>query len=156
MFIPGCVQGATLCVCVTFVIFTDFESCTRPIYTNPGYMEAGEYGLTCGTCFVASRPEVVVAVAGLLSISWCVLGGVRLLRVFFRFVFVERTRPATNMRHPCLIYLSTSNKARPKEQIEPRPVFACRRKGHFIPGCVLGATISLVCRSVCVSVSLYL
>ena len=37
-------------------------------------MEAGEYGLTRGTCFVARRLEVV-ADAGLLWISWCVLGG---------------------------------------------------------------------------------
>ena len=37
-------------------------------------MEAGEYELTCGMCFVARRLEVV-AVAGLLCTSWCVLGG---------------------------------------------------------------------------------
>ena len=38
-------------VCVTFVVFTDCESSTRPISTNPGSMEAGEYGLTRGMCF---------------------------------------------------------------------------------------------------------
>ena len=37
-------------------------------------MGAGEYGQTRVTCFVARRFEVV-AVAGLLWISWCVLGG---------------------------------------------------------------------------------
>ena len=37
-------------------------------------MEAGEYGLTRGTCCVARSLELV-AVAGLLWISWCVLGG---------------------------------------------------------------------------------
>ena len=62
------------CVRVTFVVFTDCESCTRPIPINPGSMEPGGYGLTRGTCFVARRLEVV-AVAGLLWISWCVLGG---------------------------------------------------------------------------------
>ena len=36
----------SLCVCVTFVVFTDCESCTSPIFTNSGFMEAGEYGLT--------------------------------------------------------------------------------------------------------------
>ena len=41
------------------------ESCTKPISTNTGSMEAGEYGQTLGTCFVARRLEVV-AVAGLL------------------------------------------------------------------------------------------
>ena len=55
------------------MVFTDRENCMRPISTNPGCMEAGEYGLTHGTCFVARRLEVV-AVAGLLWSSWCVLG----------------------------------------------------------------------------------
>ena len=55
----------SVCVCVTFVVFTDCESCTRPLSTNPGSMEACEYGLTRGTSFVARRLEVV-AVAGLL------------------------------------------------------------------------------------------
>ena len=44
------------------------------IPTNPGSIDAGEYGLTRGTCYIASRLEVV-AVAGLLWISLCVLGG---------------------------------------------------------------------------------
>ena len=44
-------------------------------------MEAGEYGLTRGTCLVARRLEVV-AVAGLLWISWCLLGGADFFRVF--------------------------------------------------------------------------
>ena len=59
---------------VTFVVLTDYESCKRPISTNPGSMEASEYGQTRGTCFVARRREVVT-VAGLLWISWCGLGG---------------------------------------------------------------------------------
>ena len=63
--------------------------------------EACEYGLTRGTCFVARRLELV-AVAGLLWISWCVLGagGIRYFVVFFSF---ERTQPAASMRPPCLI-----------------------------------------------------
>ena len=54
-----------------------------PIFTNPGSMEAGGYGLARGTCFVARRLEVV-AVAGLLWISWCVLGAAG----FFSFLFL--------------------------------------------------------------------
>ena len=61
-------------VCVTCFVFTDCESCTRPISTDPESMEAGEYGLARGTRFVA-RYFKVVAVAGLLWLSWCVLGG---------------------------------------------------------------------------------
>ena len=70
--------SVSVSVCVTFVVFADCESCTKPIFTNPGSMEAGEYGLTRGTCFVAHRLEVV-AVAGLLCMQWCVLGGSDLL-----------------------------------------------------------------------------
>ena len=43
-------------------------------------MEAGEYGLTRGTCFVGRRLEVV-AVAGLLS--WCVFWVRRIISCFF-------------------------------------------------------------------------
>ena len=74
----------SVCVCVTFVDFADCESCTRPISTNLGYMEAGEYGPTRGTCFVPCRLEVV-AVAGLLWISWCVFSGVGFFVFFFSF-----------------------------------------------------------------------
>ena len=92
-------------VCVTFVVFTDRESRTRPISINSGSKEAGEYGLTCGTCFVACRLEVV-AVAGLLWIL-----SVLRVRQFF-CLFFERTRRAASMRPPCLIYLSTSSISR--------------------------------------------
>ena len=63
-----------MCVCVTFVVFTDCEGCTRPISTNLVSIEAGENGLTRGTWFLARRLEVV-AVAGLMWVSWCDFGG---------------------------------------------------------------------------------
>ena len=44
-------------------------------------MEAGEYPLTRGTCLIAHRIEVV-AVAGLLWISWCVWGSMGYRGVF--------------------------------------------------------------------------
>ena len=47
-------------------------------------MGAGEHGLTRGTCFVGRRFEVV-AVAGVLWVSSCVLGAVGFR--FFRFDF---------------------------------------------------------------------
>ena len=73
-------------VCVTFIAFTDCERCTRPISTNPGSVEAGEYGLTRGTCFVARRLEVV-EVAGLLWTSWCVLDAAGVFRDIFSTFF---------------------------------------------------------------------
>ena len=77
-------------VCVTFVVFTDCESCTRPICTNPGFMKAGEYGLMRGTCFVACRLELD-AVAELLWMSWCVLGGADFFSADFVSIFFLRT-----------------------------------------------------------------
>ena len=97
---------------IEFVVFTDCESCTRPISTNPGSMEAGVYGQTRGMCLVARRLGVV-AVAGLMWISWCALGGVDfLLFSFFQIFFFERTRPTASMRPPCLIHISTSTGVR--------------------------------------------
>ena len=93
LLVPGCVQGAIIqlvclsaCVYVTFVVFTDCESCTRQISTNSGSMEAREYGLTRRTCFVARRLEVV-AVAGLLWFSWCVFGRADFFSFFFLLFF---------------------------------------------------------------------
>ena len=95
-------------MCLTFVVFTDCESCTRPISTNSVSMEVGGRGRTRGTCFITCRLEVV-AVAGLLCLSWCVFGGSDFLCFFFLvFLFFDRTRPTASMRPPCLIYLSTS------------------------------------------------
>ena len=86
-------------VCVTFIVFTECESCTRPISTNPGSMEAGQNGLTRVTRFLACRLESD-AVAALLWISWCVLGGGVDYSVFlfFEFCFFGRTRPAASTR----------------------------------------------------------
>ena len=77
-------------------------------------MEAGDYGLTRGTCFLARRLELD-AVAGLLWISWCILGGEDFFfRVFFFSIlfFFERTRTTASMKPPCLMYLSTSTGVR--------------------------------------------
>ena len=49
-----CLSVGVICMC-NICGFTDCESCTRPILSNPGPMEAGEYALTYGTCFVARR-----------------------------------------------------------------------------------------------------
>ena len=75
-------------------------------------MAAGEYGKTRRTCFV-SRSLEVIAVAGLLWISWSASGGADFfVFFFFDFFFFERTRPAAIMRTPFLIYLSTSTGVR--------------------------------------------
>ena len=76
-------------------------------------MEAGEYGLTRGAYFVACRLELD-AVAGLLWISWCVVGRAGFFHVFiFSFFFFVGTHTA-GCKHEaasCLIFLSTTNEA---------------------------------------------
>ena len=63
---PVCLSVCvSVSVFVTFVFFNDCESCTRPISTNTGFMEARVYGLTRGTCFLTCGLELD-AVAGLL------------------------------------------------------------------------------------------
>ena len=66
-------------------------------------MEAGEYGLTRVTCFFARRVEVV-AVAGLLWISWCVLGAAG-FRVFFSIFVFLRTHTACRRYEAVLPHL---------------------------------------------------
>ena len=69
------------------LVFTPFQSVPllpRPKTQDaPLSLEAGGYGQTRVTCFVARRLKVV-AVDGLLWISWCVLGGADFFVFFFR------------------------------------------------------------------------
>ena len=64
-------------------------------------MEAGEYGLTRATCFVARHLEVV-AVAGLcvMWISWCVLGGAGFFFVFLPFFFLRTHTACCKCQEP--------------------------------------------------------
>ena len=81
----GCHFLIRLCVhlCVTFVVCTHCENCTRPISTNSGSMDAGEHGLTRGMWVFARRLEVV-AVAGMVWVSWLVLVWARIVVLFMR------------------------------------------------------------------------
>ena len=62
-------------------------------------MEAGEYGLMRGLCFLECRLELD-AVAGLLWISWCDMGEAEFFRAFHEFtfsnLFVDPRQPASN------------------------------------------------------------
>ena len=80
-----------VCLCATFVFFSDCESCTRPISATPGYMEAGQNGGTRETWFVARRLRMV-AVAELLWISRCFgCGGIFAFSMILRFKFEQMT-----------------------------------------------------------------
>ena len=90
LFILGCVQGAILeLICLSVRVSRASVSvcmCKIRRFCRLRELYEVEYGLTRGTCFVARRPEVV-AVAGLLWISWCVLGAAGFR--FFPFFFLQ-------------------------------------------------------------------
>ena len=117
-------------MCVTFVSFTDCERCTRPISTNAGSTEAGKYGLTRGTCFVACRLEAV-AVDGLLWISWCVSGAAG-SRVYFSFSFSSDAHGLMQVRGHLASFTSL---------LVMRPCFAYKAKKRPLPVCVQGANV---------------
>ena len=139
---------------IEFVVFTVCESCTRPISTNPASMEAGEYGLTRGTCFFARRLEVV-AFAGLLRLSWCAPGGVDFFVLFFvsTFFFFERTRPTASTRQPLASFTSLLVMRQGRGSEATEAVFCLYAKKPLHTGVRTGCHyfISLsVCLSVCV------
>ena len=89
--------GMCVRVCdIEFVVFTDCDSCTRPISTNPVSAEAGECGLARERWLSARRLDEV-AFAGLLRLPWCVLGGVDffVLSMGLHFKFFPRSRAAS-------------------------------------------------------------
>ena len=79
-------------------------------------MEVAEHGLTRATCSLARRLDVV-AVTGLLRLSWCVLGGVDFIKKKFPTFFFLRTHTAYCLYEAtsCLIYIYASNEARPRD-----------------------------------------
>ena len=90
-----CIRDSGMCVRVCdieFVFFTDCDSYTRPIFTNPGSMEAGEYGLTWDVFHRApSRGGRGrrVAVDFVVCFGWGVL-----FQFFFQYIFFLRTHTA--------------------------------------------------------------
>ena len=71
---------------------------------------------------------------------------------FFVFFTSKRTGPTASAREPCLMYLSTSNEASPRERSDRGRFLPLGQESLFIPGCVQGTIIYLVCLSVCLSV----
>lgn len=95
----GRLSVVRFCLCVRRGLI-DCETCTRPIYTNPEPTGARELTLTRGTCYVASRLELVtVAVPLRFRGPWCCV-----LRTRQDMLFFERTLPTACVREPCLSY----------------------------------------------------
>ena len=62
-----------------------------------------------------------------MCVSFFVCATIKKLPVISCFFSFERTRPAASMRPPCLVYLSTSNEARPRAPVLHRP----QKKRYF-------------------------
>ena len=109
---------------------------------KPGIYEECEYGLTSGTCFIARRLEVVT-VAGLLWIYFvvCFFSVWWDLVFFFSFLLRSHMVYCKYEATSCLIYLSTSNEARPRERSDRGRFLLLGQKSLFIPGRVQGAII---------------
>ena len=137
--------GVGVRVCdIEFVVFTDCESCTYEAdFHKPGIYGSGRVRVNAWDVVFRAPSRGGrgrrAAVAFALCFGW---GGLFRDYYFSDFFFSERTRPAASMRPPCLIYLSASNEARPRERRD-RGRFLPRgqKKGLFIPGCVQGAII---------------
>ena len=132
-------------MCVTFVVSTECESCTRSIPQTRRLRKRASVGERVG------RVSSDVVSSWTRSPSCCGFRGVfRVGRNFFpcfflRFFFL-RTHTAASMRPPCLIYLSTSNEARPRERSDRGRFLPLSEKSLFISGCVQGVIILMVCR----------
>ena len=130
-------MSVSVCMC-NINIFHYCKRCTRPASTNAGIYGSGRVWANArdvprrmkfrgGRGRGATMDFVVSFRCDRISILFC--------------VFVERTRHATRMRPPCLLYLSTSNEARPRDQSDRGPFFPTGQTRLFIPGCVQGANI---------------
>ena len=99
----------SVCVCATFVVFTDCESCTRSIFHKPGIYGSVRVWANASDVFRRTPSRGVRGRRAAVDFVVCFGRGEFFRVFFFDFFFFERTRPAANMRPPCFIYLSTSN-----------------------------------------------
>ena len=93
----GCISLISLCVSVTFNNSSFLLIARRAVRgrfpQTRDLWKRDSNGLTHGTCFLACRLELD-AVAGLLWISWCVLGGADFFSVFFFSICFLQTHTA--------------------------------------------------------------
>ena len=111
-------------VCVTLDVFTDCESCTKPISTHPGIYGSGRVWTNAWDMFFRAPSRVDRGRRDAVDFVVCFGCGGFFLYFFSCFFFFQRTRPAGSMRPPCLIYISTSNEASPRERSD---------RGRFLP-----------------------
>ena len=90
-------------------------------------MKAGEYGLTRGTRFVARCLEVV-AVAGLMWVSWCACGGARFFLFRFFFFFSSNAHGLLQVRGHLALFTSLLVKRQGRESEAIESVFCLKAK----------------------------
>ena len=104
----GCHYSISLSVsvCVTYAVFTDCGSCTRPISQTREQWKRASVGERVGrvSSHSVSRWSRSPGCCGFRGVFWVRRDFV----FFFSIFFLERTWPAASMRPACLVYLSTS------------------------------------------------
>ena len=126
--------GMSVRVCdIEFVVFTDWDSCTRH---KPGIYGSGRVWANAWDVFFRAPSRGGrgrrAAAAFVVCSGW---GGFFRVFLMFRLLFFfERTRPTASMRPPLasFTYLLV---------IIMRPFLAYRQKIIFIPGCVQGVIV---------------
>ena len=96
----------SVCVCATFIVFTDCERCTRPIAQTYGLWKWARMAHAWDVFRRASsRSDRGCRAAVEIVVSF----GCGVILFLSAFVF-QRIRPAASMRSPCPIYLYIINK----------------------------------------------
>ena len=106
--VPLLKLSVCLSVCVTFVLFTDCESCTRPIFHKPGIYGSGTVGANARDVFPC-MPSRVGGGRRAWDFVVCFGWGGGFFRVHFSSLFFLRTHTACwkHKAASCLMYLST-------------------------------------------------
>ena len=116
LFTPGCVPGAIIyfvCLvsgCITFIRhFYSLPELYEADIHKPGIYGSGRVWANAWDVFRRAPSRSSRGRLAAVDFVVCVVWGVFFVCFFSILFFLERTRPASSMTPPCLIYLSTSS-----------------------------------------------
>ena len=125
---------------MTFGVFTVFQELCEADFHKPGIYGSGRAWANAWGVFHHMPSRGGRGRWADVGFVVCFRWGDIFFAFFLRFFSFERTRFAASMRPFCLIYLSTINSTCNEAVFLP-----LGQKGLFIPGCVQGANVKLVC-----------
>ena len=86
--VPLFICFVCVCVCATFFVFSDCEGFMYEAdFHKPGIYGSGRVWASAWGAFRRGLSLEVVAVAGLMWVSWCVFDGADFFRIFHEFAF---------------------------------------------------------------------